>query len=251
MGTLNDKVAIVTGAASGIGRSIAYAMVREGAKVIIADLHESGGQETQRMIEDRYPGSSVFIKADSSRLQDHEMLVKEAEQRFGALHIAVNNAGIAGPMAPTGEYPLEGWDHVIAVNLSGVFYAMRAQIPAILRAGKGSIVNISSILGRVGFAQASAYTAAKHGVVGLTETAALEYSSQGLRINVVGPAFIKTPMISENLSEDALQALVGAHPIGRLGEPEEVAELVVWLSSDKASFVTGSYYAVDGGYLAR
>jgi NAD(P)-dependent dehydrogenase (short-subunit alcohol dehydrogenase family) len=251
MGSLDGKVAIVTGAASGIGRSIAYAMVREGAKVIIADVQEKGGHETQRMIEDRYPGSSVFIKADSSRLQDHEVLVKEAEQRFGALHIAVNNAGIAGPMAPTGEYPLEGWDHVIAVNLSGVFYAMRAQIPAMLRAGKGSIVNISSILGRVGFSQASAYTAAKHGVVGLTETAAIEYSSQGLRVNVVGPAFIRTPMISENLTEEALQGIVGLHPIGRLGEPEEVAELVVWLSSDKASFVTGSYYAVDGGYLAR
>jgi NAD(P)-dependent dehydrogenase (short-subunit alcohol dehydrogenase family) len=251
MGTLDHKVAIVTGASSGIGRAIAMIMAREGAKLVLADLNEKGGHETQRMIEDRYPKSALFIVANSASIQDHERLVKEAEQHFGALHIAVNNAGIGGPMAPLGEYPLEGWDQVIAVNLSGVFYAMRAQLPAMQRAGGGSIVNVSSILGRVGFANAAAYTAAKHGVLGLTETAALEYSSQKIRINVVGPGFIKTPMIHQNLDEEALKAIAALHPIGRLGEPEEVGELVAWLSSDKASFVTGSYYAVDGGYLAR
>lgn len=251
MSLLEKKVAIVTGASSGIGRAIAIAMAREGAQLILSDLNEDGGHETERMIHDRYPNQAVFIKANSSLLQDHERLVQEAVQRFGGLHIAVNNAGIGGPMAPLGEYPLDGWDQVIAVNLSGVFYAMRSQIPAMLQAGGGSIINISSILGRVGFPNASAYTAAKHGVVGLTECAALEYSNQNLRINVVGPAFIKTPMIAQSLTEDALTGIMGLHPIGRLGEPEEVAELVLWLSSDKASFVTGSYYAVDGGYLAR
>jgi NAD(P)-dependent dehydrogenase (short-subunit alcohol dehydrogenase family) len=251
MGSLDHKVAIVTGASSGIGRAIAFIMAREGAKLVLADVNEKSGQETQRMIEDRYPKSALFVAANAALIEDHERLVKEAEQHFGALHIAVNNAGIGGPMAPIGEYPLEGWEQVIAVNLSGVFYAMRAQIPAMLRAGGGSIVNISSILGRVGFANAAAYTAAKHGVLGLSETAALEYSSQNIRINVVGPGFIKTPMISQNLDEEALKAITALHPIGRLGEPEEVGELVAWLSSDKASFVTGSYYGVDGGYLAR
>ena len=151
----------------------------------------------------------------------------------------------------TGDYPLDGWDKVIAVNLSGVFYGMRYQIPAMLKSGGGSIVNISSILGQVGFAMSPAYVAAKHGLVGLSKAAALEYSSQNIRINSVGPGFIKTPLLDKNLSKEVLDFLVTKHPIGRLGEASEVAELVGWLSSDKASFVTGSYYAIDGGYLAQ
>jgi NAD(P)-dependent dehydrogenase (short-subunit alcohol dehydrogenase family) len=172
--------------------------------------------------------------------------------------VACNNAGISGPNLPTADYPIEEWARVIRVNLSGVFYGMKYQIEAMLRnsprpsGARGSIVNVASILGAVGFATAPAYAAAKHGVVGLTHSAALEYSAQGVRVNAVGPGFIRTPMI-ESLEGDAatLAMLVAAHPIGRLGEAEEVAELVAWLASDRASFVTGSYHPVDGGYLAR
>ena len=166
--------------------------------------------------------------------------------------MACNNAGIGGPNAPTADYPLDGWAQVININLSGVFYGMKYQIAAMLKTGGGSIVNVASILGAVGFATAPAYTAAKHGVVGLTQAAALEYSAQGVRINAVGPGFIHTPMISGLESDPGVNAmLVGAHPIGRLGRAEEVAELVTWLASNRASFVTGAYYPVDSGYLAR
>ena len=167
------------------------------------------------------------------------------------MHIACNNAGIGGPSAPTGEYPLEGWDKVIAVNLTGVFLGLRYQIPALLQSGGGAIVNISSILGQVGFRNAPAYTAAKHGVVGLTKTAAMEYADKNIRINSVGPAFIRTPLLTNALTDEQLKPIEGMHPIGRLGKSEEVAELVLWLSSSRSSFVTGSYYAIDGGYLSQ
>lgn len=246
MKDLENKVAIVTGAGSGIGREIALKYSAEGAQVVVSDLNESGGRETVEMIK-KNSGQSFFVKADSSKASDNEMLVRKTVEAYGALHIACNNAGIGGPSAPTGEYPIDGWEKVIGVNLSGVFYGMRHQIPALLKSGGGAIVNIASILGQVGFRNAPAYVAAKHGVVGLTKNAALEYGAQNIRINAVGPAFIKTPLIKD-IDE---KFLVGLHPIGRLGMPEEVAELVLWLSSPKASFVTGSYYAIDGGYLAQ
>lgn len=176
--------------------------------------------------------------------------MREAEARYGALHVAVNNAGIAGPMEPLVDYPLEDWDRVIAINLSGVYYGMRAQIPAMKRAGGGSIINLSSILGQVAFHGLTAYVAAKHGVVGLTRIAALEYSADGVRINAIGPAFIRTPMV-DALPEDIKRGLIEKHPIGRLGEAKEVAELIAFLASDRASFITGTYYAIDGGYLAQ
>jgi NAD(P)-dependent dehydrogenase (short-subunit alcohol dehydrogenase family) len=245
-----DRVALVTGAGSGIGRAIAIGLAAAGARVVVSDLDEGGGAETLAQIE-KSGGKATFVRADVSKPDDCEALVESAVKEFGALQVAVNNAGIGGPSAPTGEYPIEGWDRVISINLSGVFYGMRYEIPAMLDSGGGSIVNIASILGQVGFANAPAYVAAKHGVVGLTRNAAIEYAARGIRVNAVGPAFINTPLIEKDMTPEGRAALVSKHPVGRLGEPEEVAEIVVWLSSDKASFVTGSYYAVDGGYLAQ
>jgi NAD(P)-dependent dehydrogenase (short-subunit alcohol dehydrogenase family) len=177
--------------------------------------------------------------------------VDRAISQYGGLHIAVNNAGIGGPLQPVGEYPIEGWDKVISINLSGVFYGMRYQIPAMLNSGGGSIVNISSILGKVGTPNAAAYVSAKHGLIGLTETAALEYAAKNIRVNSIGPGYIITPLLTNTLDEAAMKGLVGLHPIGRLGKSEEVAELALFLNSDKSSFVTGSYYNIDGGYLAQ
>lgn len=247
---LENKVALVTGAASGIGRAIAYQYAAEGAQVVVSDINDDGGLETLERIRAR-GGRAIFVRADTSKPADGEALVAAAVREFGALHIATNNAGIGGPSAPVGEYPIEGWDRVIAINLSGVFYGMRFQIPAMLKSGGGSIVNIASILGQVAFLNLGAYVAAKHGVVGLTQCAALEYGPHKIRVNAVGPGFIKTPIIENTLTPDAIKALAGLHPLGRIGEPSEVAELVTWLSSDKASFVSGGYYAVDGGYLTQ
>ena len=247
---LGNKVALVTGAGSGIGRAIAYQYAAEGAKVVVSDINEAGGAETVARIRER-DGRAIFFRADTSKPADNEALVGAAVKEFGALHIATNNAGIAGPSAPVGEYPIDGWDQVIAVNLSGVFYGMRYQISAMLRAGGGSIVNMASILAQVGFRNASAYVAAKHGLVGLTQNAALEYGTQKIRVNAVGPGFIKTPLLEKNLTPEVTKGLEAMHALGRLGESTEVAELVTWLSSEKASFVTGGYYAIDGGYLAQ
>ena len=250
-GEFTDKVAIVTGAASGIGRASARLYAREGANVIVSDVDEAGGQETVQLIREA-SGAAAFVKADVAKAADCEVLVAQAVERYGRLDFACNNAGIGGEQKLTADYSVEGWQQVININLSGVFYCMKYQIPAMLANGGGTIVNMASILGQVAFATAPAYVAAKHGIVGLTKNAAVEYAEQGIRVNAVGPGFIKTPML-DPLEEDpeTMQILVALHPIGRLGQPEEVAELVIWLSSDKASFVTGAYYAVDGGYLAR
>lgn len=247
---LEGKVAIVTGAASGIGRAVAEMLARAGASVVVSDIDSAGGEQTVAEIEAK-GGSARYATADTSIPAASEALVAAALEHFGALHIAVNNAGIGGPAAMAGEYPLEGWDKVIAINLSGVFYGMRYQIPAMLAAGGGSIVNVASILGQVGFRGSSAYVAAKHGVVGLTQSAAIEYAPQGIRINAIGPGFIRTPLLDKNLTTEQLEKIAALHPMGRLGESREVAELVLWLASNKSSFVTGSYYPVDGGYLAQ
>ncbi len=251
MASMSGQVAIVTGAASGIGAAAALALAREGVCVIVSDMDREMGERTVQAIG-KEGGAARFVACDVSRPEQVEALVRAAREHFGKLDVAVNNAGIGGEMNPTGEYSIEGWHKVIAVNLSGVFYCMKYEIRAMLEAGGGSIVNVASILGQVGFAGTPAYTASKHGVVGLTRAAALEYSARNIRVNAVGPAFIHTPMIAR-LEEDPQQlaGLIGLHPIGRVGRVEEVAELILWLASPKASFVTGSYYPIDGAYLAR
>lgn len=243
-----NKVAIVTGAGSGIGQATAILYAGEGAKVIVSDLNEKGGQETVASIR-KAGGEASFIKTDVSKAEDCQTLVKAAIDIYGRLDIAFNNAGIGGEMNPIADMSVDGWLKVINVNLNSVFYCMKYELPEMIKQGHGAIVNMSSILGQVAFANSAAYVAAKHGVVGVSRNAAVEYAKQGIRINVVGPAFINTPLLSM-LDQQMKKALVTLHPIGRLGEAKEVAELVVWLSSDKASFVTGNYYAVDGGYLS-
>ena len=251
MSLFDGNVVLVTGGGSGIGQAACHLYAREGARVVVSDIDEDGGNETVQTIQAQ-DGEALFVRADVSKPEDCQAQVDAALAAYGRLDIAFNNAGIGGEANPTADYSVEGWQKVVAINLSGVFYCMKYQIPAILNSGGGSIVNMASILGQVGFESSSAYVAAKHGVVGLTKTAALEYAKQGLRINSVGPAFIRTPLIA-GLEENtqARDQLVSLHPIGRLGESEEVAELIIWLSSEKASFVTGAYYEIDGGYLAR
>lgn len=248
MYSLEGKTAIVTGAGSGIGRSVALLFAREGVKVSVSDINAADGNETVSMIREQ-GGDAFFTQADSGKAEDNELLVSKTIEKYGRLDFACNNAGIGGPAAPTGEFPIEGWDKVIAVNLSGVFYGMRYQIPEMLKAGGGVIINMASILGAVGFANSPAYVAAKHGVVGLTKNIALEYGAKNIRAVAVGPAFIKTPLLKD-FDEDTMNWLVSKHPIGRMGEPDEVAELVLFLCSGKASFITGCYYPIDGGYLA-
>jgi len=246
---MKNKTVIVTGAASGIGKATAELFAKHGANVVVSDIQEVEGKSTTESIV-ASGGKASFFKTDVSKPEEMEALVNFTVKTYGGLNVAVNNAGISGEINPVADMSIESWQKVIAVNLSSLFYGMKYQIPAMLNSGGGSIVNISSILGSVGFAGSAAYTAAKHGIIGLSQTAALEYSAAGIRINSVGPGFIETPLLNA-LDAEMKKQLAALHPIGRLGKSEEVAELIYWLGSDKSSFVTGSYYAVDGGYLAR
>ncbi|WP_132998653.1 SDR family NAD(P)-dependent oxidoreductase [Luteimonas arsenica] len=247
---LQGKAAIVTGAASGIGRAIALSLSREGADLVLTDIDVAGCEQTlAQMRAARADAKGVVLRADASRLDDHEATVNAALDAYGGLDIAVNNAGIGGEANLTCDMSPEGWRRVIDVNLNGVYYAMHAQLPALLARGGGSIVNIASILGRVGWRTASAYVASKHGVVGLTKTAALEYAERGIRINAVGPGFVETPILGAD--PEVLEHLATLHPIQRLGQPGEVGDLVAYLASARASLVTGAYYPADGGYLAQ
>ncbi|MGX1710097.1 SDR family NAD(P)-dependent oxidoreductase [Streptomyces albidoflavus] len=243
------RTALVTGAASGIGLATARRLGQGGARVVIADYNAEGAASAAAALRDESVEASA-VTVDVTDPASVEAAVRFAQDTYGALHLAVNNAGIGGESAPTGDYDIDVWNRVVRTNLDGVFYSMRYEIPALLAAGGGAIVNTASILGSVGFTGSPAYVAAKHGVVGLTKTAATEYAAQGVRINAVGPGFIDTPLL-QGMDKQAYDGLVQLHPAGRLGRSEEVAEVIAFLLSDRASFVHGSYHLVDGAYTAR
>jgi NAD(P)-dependent dehydrogenase (short-subunit alcohol dehydrogenase family) len=245
MGELAGKAAIVTGGGRGIGEAIARRLAAAGARVLVADIDGDSASRVATSID------GVAVTADVTDDDQVEAMVRACTDRFGALDIAVNNAGVPGVMAPTADYPPEAWDRVIAVNLTSVFTCMRHEIAAMRAADGGSIVNMASVMSQVAFPAISAYVAAKHGVVGLTKAAALDHAADGIRINAVGPTFILTELVTSTIDQDGLDALAAGHPAGRLGSAEEVAELVAWLASDAASLAQGGFYPVDGGWMAR
>lgn len=249
---LEGKVALVTGGSSGIGRSSALAFISEGAKVVIADIDIEGGKETLNLIQEA-GGESMFVEVDVSHKSEVEEMVRKAIETYGRLDCAFNNAGVGPVYRTTADYIEEDWDRIISINLKGVWLCMKYEIPQILKQGKGAIVNMASAVGLVGIENRPAYTASKHGVVGLTKVAALDYATAGIRINAVCPGYIRTPMNERMwlINPEAENIAIARHPIGRVGTPEEVAEAVVWLCSDKASFITGHTLVIDGGWLAR
>ncbi|HJY44814.1 MAG TPA: SDR family NAD(P)-dependent oxidoreductase [Propionibacteriaceae bacterium] len=247
---LDGKVAVVTGGASGIGLACGHALARSGAAVCLWDLNAEPLQTAAAELEEygRPTRTAVVDVSDSDRVSEAmEAVVND----LGRVDVVVANAGIGGEQKPTAEYSDASWHKVIGVNLDGVFYTQRAGIQAMRRNGGGSVINMASILGQVGFAMSSAYVAAKHGVLGITKAAAWEHAADNVRVNAVGPGFIMTPLLEANLDQPAIDFLASQHALQRMGRPEEVGELVAWLASDASSFVTGAYYPVDGGYLAR
>jgi NAD(P)-dependent dehydrogenase (short-subunit alcohol dehydrogenase family) len=252
-GRIEGKVALITGGGSGIGRATALLFGREGAKVVVADYDPEGGERTIKAIKEA-GGTAVFHAADVSNPQDVDTLMHKVVESYGWLDCAFNNAGIEGQTAETTpDCTLENWNRVIAINLTGVFLCMKYEIPLMLKHGGGSIVNTASAAGLVGLSGASAYVAAKHGVAGLTKTAALEFAKRGVRVNAVCPGFIRTPMVERALDKGRFseEQIIALEPMNRMGKAEEIAEGVLWLCSDASSFVTGLPMPVDGGYVAQ
>jgi len=249
---LEDKVALVTGAGSGIGRASALEFAKEGARVAVIDVVAEGGEETVKMIEES-GGKAIFIQTDVTKATEVEAMVDRIVQTYGRLDCVHNNAGRGSTQLATADCPEEEWDNILNINLKSVWLCMKYEIPQMLKQGKGAIVNTASIAGLVGFPKRPAYAASKHGVVGLTRAAALDYAKEGIRINAVCPGVIGTPMIKRMLAlrPESATDTVEAQPIPRLGTPEEVAQAVVWLCSDEASFVTGHPMSVDGGFAAK
>ncbi len=249
---LDNKVVLVTGGASGIGRSTALALAAEGAKVVVVDLDVQGAEESVGLIEEK-GAEALFIKADVSLAPEVEAMVGKTVESYGRLDCAFNNAGILGVAdTPVADYPEDSWDRVLSINLKGVWLCMKYEIRQMLKQGVGVIVNTSSIYGLVG-GGSSAYVAAKHGVVGLTKTAALDYGPKGIRVNAVCPGFIRTPMTLRLIEDkpETEKKFNALHPIGRMGLPEEIAQAVVWLCSDSATFITGQAITIDGGFTAK
>jgi NAD(P)-dependent dehydrogenase (short-subunit alcohol dehydrogenase family) len=251
-GLVHGKIVLVTGGGSGIGRATALRLAQEGSTVMIADYIQEGGERTVKMIKDN-GGAASFVQADVSISAQVEAMVTRTIETYGRIDGAFNNAGIEGRMATTAETSEENFDRTIAINLKGVWLCLKYEIPQMLKQGGGSIVNTASVAGLVGFERLPAYNASKHGVVGLTRTAALEYAANNIRVNCVCPGVIRTPMVERILDTGGFteQELKAGEPIGRMGQPEEIAQGVVWLLSDSASFVTGHPMTIDGGWVAR
>lgn len=247
-----NKTVVITGSGSGIGRATALLLAEKGAKVVVSDINEMGGNETVDLIK-KNGGEAIFIRCNVAKYDEVENLINQSVEKYGSVDIAVNNAGIgARALAKTVEHPFDDWDNVIAVNQTGVFYCMKLEIQQMLKQGGGNIINIASIAGLKGLPNNLSYVASKHAVVGMTKTAALEYARNNIRVNAICPVFTHSALFQQllNAREGIGEKLMKGIPLGRFGQPEEIGEAIMWLSSDKSKFITGHALPVDGGMMA-